>query len=126
MEKRMPKILLVEDNTTMLSLLETLLQFEGYQVVQSRGGKIEEIMALIENEAPSLALIDVNTDQVNGFDLLCVIRKHPEYHDLRVIMSSGTDYSTECREGGADSFILKPYMPDDLMRIIHQMLDVDS
>jgi len=120
----MPKILLVEDNPTMLTLLDTLLKFEGYEVIQSRGGNMEELLAMIEREAPSLALVDVNTDQVNGFDLLREVRSHTCYQDMRVIMSSGTDYSSECREAGADSFILKPYMLDDLLRVIHQLLNV--
>lgn len=119
----MTKIMLVEDDQTMLTLLQTLLEMEGFQVIKSRDGKLEEILGYMIEEKPALALIDVNLRQVNGFDLLKEIRKDENLKSMQVLMTSGMDYAFECRDAGADYFILKPYMPDELIRVIHQLLN---
>jgi CheY-like chemotaxis protein len=122
MAREMPKILLVEDDSTMATLLKTLLEMEGYQVSVVKDKGLDEILDVLETLKPDLALIDVNMRQVNGFDLLRHIRKMEELHALRVVMSSGMDFSDQCRDAGADKFILKPYMPDDLIAMIRQLI----
>jgi DNA-binding response OmpR family regulator len=119
----MHKIALIEDDATMLSLLQTLLELEGYTVSAIRGNTDEEICNRLIEEDPSLALIDVHVYQINGIDLLAKIRHNDKLENLPVIMSSGMDYSSHCFEAGADHFILKPYMPDDLIKLIRQSLD---
>jgi DNA-binding response OmpR family regulator len=120
----MLKIMLVEDDRTMLSLLSTLLQMEGFLVVQAKEGSLESVTALMKNENPSLVLIDVNLNQFNGFDLLHEIRRDPSLKNTCVVMSSGMDYTARCLEEGADDFILKPYMPDDLIYMIRNTLKI--
>ncbi len=111
----MPKIMLVEDDHTMYSLLKTLMQMEGFQIVQQERETMEDIMSAMRKEHPEAILLDVNLHTFNGIDLLNQIRSDPEIQDTYVLMSSGMDYSEECRKNGANDFILKPYMPDDLI-----------
>ena len=117
------KVMLVEDDETMLSLLQTLLQFEGYQVtVSGHARTLEDIVERIRQEKPSVILLDVNLRYLNGFDLLRDIRADNELNSIRVLMSSGMDYHVECMEAGADGFLLKPYMPDELIQMIRKQL----
>jgi DNA-binding response OmpR family regulator len=119
----MPKIMLVEDDTTMLALLSTLLGLEGYQVIPvKRGQKLEDVFSDLLHEKPSLVLVDVHLHDFNGMDLLDAIRQVSELNNTRVVMSSGMDYTEECRKKGADNFLLKPYMPEDLIKMIRQTL----
>jgi CheY-like chemotaxis protein len=118
----MDKILVVEDDATMISLLQTLLQMEGFQVVTADQGNQEGILAAIEREKPALTLVDVHLRQVSGLDILKAVRQDQELKDIKIIMSSGMDFSAECFEAGADNFILKPYMPDELIKMIRQAL----
>lgn len=118
----MSKILLVEDDETMLSLLKTLLQMEGFQVVQARVERFEDTLETMRAEKPELALIDVNLRQGSGFDLLRMIRSDQDLKNTRILMSSGMDFSSRCKTAGADNFILKPYMPDDLINMIRQII----
>jgi DNA-binding response OmpR family regulator len=122
METLMPKIILVEDDQTMLSLLQTLLQMEGYQVVKIKDESLDGILSTIRLENPDLALVDVHLKDINGFDVLQSIRKETAFQGTRVIMSSGMECSSECHKYGADDFILKPYMPDELIDMIHKTL----
>jgi DNA-binding response OmpR family regulator len=41
---------------------------------------------------------------------------------MRVIMSSGMDFHTRCLQAGADDFLMKPYMPDDLVKLLKNLL----
>ncbi len=108
----------------MLSLLSTLLQMEGFLVVLAKEDTLESVIAVMKHEKPSLVLIDVNLHQFNGFNLLHEIQGDPYLKDTCVVMSSGMDYSTRCLEEGADDFILKPYMPDDLIQMIRNTLKI--
>ena len=119
----MPKtILLVEDDPTMRSLLKTLLQFEGFQVVlQNPEDTLEEVKKIILQEKPAVIILDVFLHQFNGFDLLDMIRQDKEIQDTKVIMSSGADVRDRCLEEGANLFLLKPYMPEELIQSINTL-----
>jgi DNA-binding response OmpR family regulator len=119
----MDKIALIEDDAVMLSLLHTLMELEGYSAAPIRGNTVEDLYLRLAEEAPSAALIDVHVFQINGIDLLKKIRQSDQLKNLPVIMSSGMDYSNQCFEAGADHFILKPYMPDDLIKLVRKSLD---
>ncbi len=118
----MSKIMLVEDDKTMLSLLQTLLQMEGFEVVQYKEERLDKILEVMRQEKPEVTLVDVNLHFFSGLDLLHQIRQDTALASSRVIMSSGIDYSDKCFAEGADAFILKPYMPDDLIKEIRQAL----
>jgi DNA-binding response OmpR family regulator len=118
-----PKILLVEDDQTMLNLLHTLLQLEGFDVVQlNRVNDLNDILKKIQDEHPHLILLDVHMPYIDGFELLHYIREIEEGQTAHVLMSSGMDFSERCLDEGADGFILKPYMPEDLINTIRQAL----
>jgi len=112
----MPKVMLAEDDATMLSLLRTLLKMEGFDTITL--GVEEDVLEALRREAPDLILLDVNLTQGNGIDFLRRIRQDDGLKDIFVIMSSGMPLADECFQAGADSFLLKPYMPDDLLSAI--------
>lgn len=117
------KILLIEDDRTMLSLLSTLLSLEGFEAVAVKDDRnLEVILDNIKREHPAVVLLDVHLRTINGLDLLEAIRNDAELYTTRVIMSSGAELGESCREMGANAFILKPYMPEDLIRLIRQVL----
>lgn len=116
------KVMLIEDDFTMRSLLRTLLRYEGYDVtVIDNDASTEGILESIRTEAPQVILMDVNLRQLNGINLLQAIRQDDAFESLGIIMSSGSDVRDRCLENGADAFILKPYMPEDLIQKINQV-----
>jgi len=100
----MPSIMLAEDDLTMVTLLKTLLGMEGYESARKN--------------RPDVLLLDVHLHQVNGLDVLEQVRKDDEIGDLKVVMTSGLNLESECKNLGANDFLLKPYMPDDLLQIL--------
>jgi DNA-binding response OmpR family regulator len=121
----MTKILLCEDDPTMSSLLKTLLEYEGYVVLsQDDNIDFDGLLDMIRQENPDMILLDVHLRQLNGFDLLRMIRQDSEIQQTRVLMSSGMDMGMQSHAEGADGFILKPYMPDELIDKIQETLGI--
>jgi CheY-like chemotaxis protein len=50
------------------------------------------------------------------------MRNTPDLQDLHVLMTSGLNYKEECLQAGADNFLLKPYMPDELINLIKRII----
>jgi CheY-like chemotaxis protein len=116
------KLLLIEDDPTLLSLLSTLLGMDGYDIsVVVNDESVENILYTVQQTAPDLVLMDVHLRCLNGLDVLQAVRQQfgPTPY---IVMSSGTYLSQQCLEAGADGFIMKPYMPDDLIKLIRQLL----
>jgi CheY-like chemotaxis protein len=113
----MVKVLLADDDFTMVALLKTLLGMEGYQVatlLDKRGN----IMENIRHEKPDVLLIDIFLGTRNGMDVVRQIRETPDMKDLKIVMVSGIDKTEECLAAGANAFLLKPYMPEALFDLL--------
>ncbi len=115
-----PKVLLAEDDYTMVSLLKTLLGMEGYQVIALDSE--DDIVNAVRVQKPDILLLDVHLFGQNGLEILRIIRDSRDIADTRVIMSSGANVREECLNGGANGFLMKPYMPDDLFKQMRQVL----
>jgi CheY-like chemotaxis protein len=122
----MLKVMVIEDDPKMVSLLTTLLNLEGFVVKTPPDHNIEGLMRVILEEKPEIALVDVNLNLGSGLDLVRAIREQPEIKNICVLMSSGYNMKKECAQAGANGFIMKPYMPDELIRQIHQTYQKQS
>ena len=109
----MPRILLAEDDATMVSLLKTLLKMEGYQV--SVLDADTDIAQAVLKTKPDILLMDVHLLRQNGLDELVKLRAAPGGESVRVLMTSGLDFKDQCLSAGANGFLQKPFMPDDLL-----------
>ena len=114
----MAKVMLAEDDPTMVSLLKTLLKMEGFDVVALSSDA--NVPDSVINEKPDVLFMDVHIGRQNGMDIVESIRKNPETSDLRVVMTSGLNVKEECMRRGANHFLLKPFMPDDLIKVLKQ------
>ncbi len=112
----MPKVLLAEDDHTMVSLLKTLLKMEGFEVVALDVNA--DVPAAVLQENPDALLMDVHLGKQNGMDIVQAIRKNPALAEVRIVMTSGLNVKEECLSRGANHFLLKPFMPDDLIKVL--------
>lgn len=117
----MPTIMLAEDDQTMVSLLKTLLGMEGYQVIALE--MEDDIFDAVRANQPDVLLLDVHLPNANGLDIIDQIRSDPETKTISVVMTSGLNLEMECMRHGASEFLLKPYMPDDLLGILKRNLN---
>ena len=115
----MTKVLLAEDDQNMLFLLKTLLTLEGFAVA-TVDVHSEDIVARARAEAPEAILMDVHLVNKNGIEILQTMRQDEHLKNAFVIMASGMDLKERCLAAGANLFLLKPYMPDDLINALKQ------
>jgi DNA-binding response OmpR family regulator len=109
----MSKVLLADDDYTMVALLKTLLGMEGFQVATLLD-QTGDILENIRSAKPDILLIDIFLGDRNGLDIVRQIRQMPDLNSIRIIMASGIDKTEECLAAGANDFLLKPYMPNEL------------
>ncbi|HXF86018.1 MAG TPA: response regulator [Anaerolineales bacterium] len=114
----MTKVLLAEDDRTMVSLLTTLLRMEGYDVATLSADM--DVLTALQHEKPEVLFMDVHLGKQNGMEIIDAIRRDPALAKVRIIMASGMNLKEECLQRGADHFILKPFMPDDLLSLLKQ------
>ena len=123
MQNRSPKILLVDDNDLMRTLLRGILRSESCQVVgEAKNGLIA--LDLIERVLPDVVFLDVMMPEMDGLEALQNIKeKHPE---IRVIMITGNpsvENVQESIQGGASGFIVKPFNTAKVLDTLHKTLD---
>jgi DNA-binding response OmpR family regulator len=110
------RVLVAEDDPTMVNLLNTLLEMEGFDVLALDAD--EDVVEAFSDHCPDILLMDVHLSNQNGLEILDSIRKSADGCDARIIMISGLNVKEECLKRGADGFLLKPFMPDDLIQML--------
>ena len=128
MKSDRPAILVVDDNEDNRYTLLTLLEADGFERIASAAGGNEAI-SLIEKETFSLVLLDMMMPDLNGDEVLRLIRSKAETRDLPVVMISAdtdTDKISKCIELGADDYLPKPFNPTILRARIGSALRRNS
>src|SRR5947209_11932393 len=108
-----PGILIVDDNEDNRYTLQLMLETDGHERIASAAGGNEAI-ALIEKEKFSLILLDLMMPDLNGDEVLKVIKSDPDKSDISVVMISAdmyVDKVSQCIELGADDYLPKPFNP---------------
>lgn len=116
----MEKIMVAEDDQTMVNLLTTLLKMDGFEVVALDAD--ENVPAAVERDRPDILVLDVHLSNQNGLEVLDALRETEQGKKLQVVMISGLNVKEECLRHGADDFLLKPFMPDDLIKVLRKNL----
>lgn len=112
----MTQIALVEDDPSMRSLLKIFLEMEHFETTIIDEFDASAIIDSLQTNCPDFLLMDVHLQGANGLDLLSIIRKQNGLKNLKVMMTSGEDCHEACDRVGANGFLLKPYMPADLLK----------
>lgn len=116
----MTKVMIVDDDATTTSLLETLLELDGFEVKTVGHGK--DVIPLAETFQPKIILMDYHLTDMHGVDVLRDIRKHETLSDLPVVIASGMDVEIEVMDAGANQFLVKPFEPGDLPDLFNQLI----
>lgn len=118
------RIIIIEDDNDMRPLMSTLLEMEGYQVVSFDNIQPEmQILNQIAKYNPDLVLMDVLIKGKSSFDFVKKLKQQSACNHAKILMSSGMAVEEECYRHGADGFLLKPYMPDELVLKINELLE---
>ena len=110
------KLLVVDDDPAMLTLLQSLLKPWGFRIQLL--SEPQRFWQTLERFMPDLVLLDVKMPEISGFDLCKVLRNAPRWQELPVLFMSGyTDAKTiqKVFSVGADDYIRKPIIAPELV-----------
>jgi CheY-like chemotaxis protein len=115
----MARILIVDDEPGLRSLLRSLLEDGGHDVLEASGGWAA--LELLGREALDVLMLDITLGDIEGMAVLRRVRADPRLHDLPVIMLSGhSEKATvdEARALGASAYLTKPFDRDAVARAL--------
>jgi DNA-binding response OmpR family regulator len=116
-------ILVVDDDPNSLDIARTYLESRGYTVATALDGK--EALAKLEQIRPSIVLLDVMMPGMDGWEVARVIKNHPDFKDVRVVMLTARSDFQDKHEGlraGADDYIVKPIRLEELGQRVERNL----
>lgn len=123
MSMRTTRILVVDDSATDLALMSAPLRASGYHVITARDG--EEALTKIASEQPQCIVLDVVLPKQNGFQICRQLKQSEHTQHIPIIMVSMKDTPVDKRWGlqqGADIYLTKPFLPNELLDSIRSVL----
>jgi diguanylate cyclase (GGDEF)-like protein len=122
-----PKILVVDDSRTQLEWLVAVLQREGFDVRSAANGK--EAILKVRTDAPDLVLLDMILPDMDGLEVLRLIKARPDDQFIPVIIlsvKSDLDSKVTGLRIGADDFLAKPFAEAEILARCAAMLRIKS
>ncbi len=111
----MSKILIVDDEPTIVEVLEEHLRSEGYDTEHAFSG--EEALHLLDRSRPDLVILDLMLPGMDGYEVCRLMQQDPRLNHIPVIMltaRSAVHNKVLGYQRGADDYVVKPFDPDEL------------
>ena len=113
------KILVVDDEPTIVRLMEFILARQGHEMLVAVNG--EEALEKIRAHSPDLVLLDIMMPRIDGYEVARAVRADPATALLPIIMLSAKAQEEDIRKGleiGVDEYITKPFSPEHLVHVV--------
>lgn len=120
----MKRVLLAEDDPSILLSLEFLLTDAGYAVTTATNGG--DAFALVQAHRPDLVVLDIMLPVMNGFEVCRRLRAQPALSRTRILMLTARGREHEMTHGlalGADAYLTKPFATRELKRVVADLLE---
>jgi DNA-binding response OmpR family regulator len=113
----MVKLLIVDDEKKLCDYLKNYFGSRGHQVFTANNAK--DALALVTKESPELVLLDVNMPDMNGLEVLRLVKRDsPKTRVIMITVNDDDDTREKARLFGADEFIRKPFTTDYLQDVV--------
>jgi CheY-like chemotaxis protein len=117
------KILIIEDDGENLKLFNSILKINGYETLEAKSGIEGVRLAMAEN--PNLILVDLHISDMNGFEILKIIKSEPSTNHIPIISLSAYAFKGirgRPYELSFDDCIVKPIILKEFIRVIERHL----
>ncbi|QFR95722.1 response regulator [Streptomyces tsukubensis] len=116
------RVLVVDDNKVIRQLIRVNLELEGFEVVTAKDGV--ECLDIVHEVRPDVITLDVVMPRLDGLGAAARLRADPLTRDVPLAVISACTQS-EVDSGvaaGVDVFLAKPFEPEELVRIVQQLV----
>ena len=117
------RVLIVEDDPSIVQSVEFLLRGEGY--VTRAVARGDDALAVVQEFRPDLVVLDVMLPGIDGFEVCLRLRADPATRATRVLMLSARGRDRELARGraaGADDYVIKPFATRELLQRVRTLL----
>lgn len=117
------KILIAEDEPSIVLSLEFLLRNAGYEVTVTRDGN--EALRMSEREKPDLIVLDIMLPLLDGFEVCRRIRGNETLGHTKILMLTARGHESAIEKSlalGADAYMTKPFSTRELVKKINELL----
>lgn len=117
------KILVVDDEENIVTMVEARLMGNGYDVITASDG--QEGLAKARSEKPDLIILDIMLPKIDGYKVCRMLKFDEQYKHIPVILFSARTQDSDLETGkqqGADAYITKPFQPEALLSKIKELL----
>lgn len=116
------KVLLADDDMFLRDIATEFLTDAGYEIIEAENGRIA--WEKLQKENADIAVLDVNMPEMDGLELLDLIRGDDRFSDMPVILLTGAKYvnMTSAKDRGADDYLAKPVEYSVLIEHIKMLL----
>ena len=117
------KILIVEDILMNRRLIQDILTYHGYEVIEAENG--EEAVKIAREQKPDLIIMDLQMPVMNGFEAIKILRSDPVTKDIKVIAVTSFAMAGDREKvlaAGFDDYISKPLNTRELPKLVNRLL----
>ena len=121
----MPKcVLVVDDSETVRQVLQLTLSNAGYDVIEAEDGD-DALLKIASAPAVDMLITDLNMPKMDGLELIQKIREDNKHRFTPIVMlttESSEEKKRAGREAGASGWIVKPFKPEQLLKVVKMVL----
>lgn len=113
------RILVVEDDASLRTVIRLVLEQEGYEIAEAANGRIA--LEQIDEQEPDLVLVDAKMPVLTGEELIDRLRADPRHASIPAVLLTGLPSAVR-EQTPADAVIAKPFEKSQLLRVINDLL----
>ena len=120
----MSKILVIEDQDDIRSIICEILTAEKFNVIEAEDGHIGVLLA--QEELPDLVICDIMMPEFDGYSVMTQLRQNPYIQSTPFIFLTAKASKTDLRLGmelGANDYLTKPFTRDELLESVNAQVD---
>ncbi len=118
------KILIVDDEPSIIVPVQFLMEQKGYDVMVAFSG--EEAMEIVAEKRVDLILLDIMLPVIDGFEVCQRVRENPQWHKIKIILLTALGSDANVEKGlalGADAYITKPFSNIQIVSKVIELLE---
>ena len=117
------KILLVDDEPSIVKMVGKRLEVEGFEVVVAMDG--QEGLKKAQTEQPALIILDLMLPKLNGYEVCTMLKQDTRHQKIPIVLFTAKAQEKDEKLGmacGADAYMRKPFQAQELLGTITQLM----